>query len=340
MLNIIKIFSLFVSIIIGAGFASGKELYTFFASLQQDSSLVIALTSILFFLLIYSTLELIRLNNTRSYNQFLNIIFKDKLLINSFELCVVIFMFISFASMLAGFTSLTTLAFGISKTTARLLFALLNFVLLIKGHSYIVKLSIILVPLIFTLSLFFGYSYLDEPKEVLFSSQLNYNYKFIFNSFAYSSYNLITAIAIISTLPQLCKNKFQNFFASLLISITLGILSITILIPMFANFSLIATSDMPIYTILVNTNKEYVMHYLVIMILATLSTSVANSYGTSNYLVQSLQIHYLLAVLLTIISGILFSLVGFSNIVKFIYPIFGFFGIIKMYKIFVKFYTK
>ncbi len=136
MLNIIKIFSLFVSIIIGAGFASGKELFTFFATQKESAIYVIITSALVFFIITYATLELSRLNKTKTYTNFLVCIFKNKSIIAFFEICIVFFMFVSFSSMLAGFTSLTTESFGISKTFARLCFVILNFLFFFSSFMF------------------------------------------------------------------------------------------------------------------------------------------------------------------------------------------------------------
>ncbi len=333
MLNVLKIFSLFVSIIIGAGFASGKELFSFFATEKGSSIYVIISSTLIFFFITFATLEISRTYQTKTYNQFLKVLFKNKLLITFFEICILFFMFVSFSSMLAGFTSLITQSFGVSKTFARVIFILLNFIVLFKGYEYILKLSIILVPLLIIGSLAFGYYYLDAPTNIHIFTETSFNPNSIFKGVTYSSYNLITAIAIVCALPNLYQNKAHNLLGSLLVSIILLILTVSILIPLFAYYDLIKNLDMPIYTILQLNNQNFVLVYLILMLLATLSTSVANAYAVSLHYSEKFKINYLLTVLVVIFCGVIFSFIGFSNIVNFVYPIFGFFGIIKILKI-------
>ncbi len=335
-INIFSIVCLCVSIIIGAGFASGKEILSFFTNVNSLSDggyiVVTIVSSLIFFIVIYSTLELTRKNNITTYNQFLNTIFKNKLLVSFFELCIIMFMFISLSSMFAGFTSITTQAFGFSKTFSRFLFVTLNFVFLLKGHTYLVKLSNFLIPVFIIGAIYFGYLYVHH---VTFTPTLSTHNlpKYAFNGLTYASYNLITTIAILSTMKELVKNKNINFFSSLLVALVLSTLVIVILIPLLANYDLVKNSDMPIFLILTKNNKTLVYFYFILMTLATLSTSIANAYGTINYFVNTFKTNYLLTTLFIIFSSMLFSLIGFSNIVNFVYPIFGFFGIIKILKI-------
>ncbi len=333
MYNVFKIFSLFVSIIIGAGFASGKELFSFFATEEKSSIYVIISSALVFFFVAYATLEISRTNQTKTYNDFLKVIFKNKLLITFFEVCVIFFMFVSFSSMLAGFTSLVTQSFGVSKSFSRVTFLILNFTILFRGYEYIIKLSIILVPLLFLGALVFGSYYITQPTDIHIFTQTSFNPNSLLKGITYSSYNLITAIAIACTLPELYQNKLHNFFGSLFVALILLVLTVSILIPLFANYDLIKYTDMPIYTILGQNNREFIFPYLILMILATLSTSVANAYAVSIHFSEKFKVNQLLITLVVIFSGMIFSFIGFSNIVNFVYPIFGFFGIIKILKI-------
>ncbi len=333
MFNVFKIFSLFVSIIIGAGFASGKELFSFFATEKESSIYVIITSTLIFFIITFFTLEISRIYQTKTYNDFLKVIFKNKFLITFFEVCIVFFMFVSFSSMLAGFTSLIAQSFGVTKTFARIIFIFLNFAILFKGYEYILKLSIILVPLLLIGSLAFGLYYLNAPRDIHILTLTNFQPYSLLKGVTYSSYNLITAIAVVCALPNLYQNKFHNFLGSLLVSLILFVLTVSILIPLFVHYELIKNTDMPIYTILLLNNKNFVLGYLILMILATLSTSVANAYAVSLHFSEKYSINYLLTALVVIFSGVIFSFIGFSNIVNFVYPIFGFFGIIKILKI-------
>ncbi len=332
--NIIKIVSLCVSIIIGAGFASGREILSFFTTANSLSDggyiTVLVVSSLIFFTVIYATLELTRKNQTNTYTNFLNSIFKNKTLVAFFEICIIMFMFISLSSMFAGFTAITTQAFDFDKNLSRLLFVILNFVFLLKGHTYLVKLSTLILPIFIIGAFYFGYLYYDS---ITLTATLNNLPKHALNGLTYSSYNLITTIAILSTMNDFAKSKFTNFVSSFLVSLILTSLVVVILIPLLANYELVKNSDMPIFLILSSNNKNLVYYYFITMVLATLSTSIANAYGTINYFSTRFKLNYLLTSLLIITSSVLFSLIGFSNIVNFVYPIFGFFGIIKILKI-------
>ena len=78
MKNILKITFVLIGAIIGAGFASGKEIYIFFFSygIKGIAGLIISIS--LIGVIIYYSLKIIVKNKITTYKEFLNEIFKRK----------------------------------------------------------------------------------------------------------------------------------------------------------------------------------------------------------------------------------------------------------------------
>ena len=67
-----------IGALVGAGFASGQEIYLFFYRFGINGLLGIILCSFIFGLIIYKSLMIIKDNEINTYNDFLNIIFANK----------------------------------------------------------------------------------------------------------------------------------------------------------------------------------------------------------------------------------------------------------------------
>lgn len=99
-----NIIFLLIGTMIGAGFASGKEIFIFFGKYGYLGILGIIISSLLFYIVINSTLKYIFNNKIYSYNDFINTLFGKKLSI--FILSFVnIFLLLSFYIMVAGFSA-------------------------------------------------------------------------------------------------------------------------------------------------------------------------------------------------------------------------------------------
>ena len=68
-MNILKVVFVIIGTLIGAGFASGQEIYTFFFSYGIKGILGIIISSTIIGLTIYKTFKIIEKNNIKNYNQ-------------------------------------------------------------------------------------------------------------------------------------------------------------------------------------------------------------------------------------------------------------------------------
>ena len=75
--NNIKIISIIIGTLIGAGFASGKEIYTFFVKYNYLGFFSVIFSCFFIGLIINKTLLLILNNNINNYSNFLNLLFGE-----------------------------------------------------------------------------------------------------------------------------------------------------------------------------------------------------------------------------------------------------------------------
>ena len=95
--NIFKICFVIIGTIIGAGFASGKEIYTFFCMYGINGLWGILISNGIIGLVIYLTFNIVLKNNIKSYSNFSNYLVGDhKLLTYTMNNIMNIFLLISF----------------------------------------------------------------------------------------------------------------------------------------------------------------------------------------------------------------------------------------------------
>ena len=78
MKNVFKIVFVIIGTLIGAGFASGQEIYVFFFSYGIKGFIGIIISSVGMGVLIYKTLGIINKYNINSYKDLLDILIKNK----------------------------------------------------------------------------------------------------------------------------------------------------------------------------------------------------------------------------------------------------------------------
>lgn len=148
MKNILKIVFVITGAIVGAGFASGQEVYLFFFSHGIKGIIGIVLSSFIIGVVISKTLKIINDNNINTYNEFLDYLIKNKkikLLINSI---INIFILVTFYIMIAGFGAYLQQEYKIDITLGSAILSLLCFIILKSNVRGFVKSNEILIPIL------------------------------------------------------------------------------------------------------------------------------------------------------------------------------------------------
>ena len=102
-MEILKVVFVIIGTLIGAGFASGQEIYIFFFSYGIKGLLGIIVSSSLIGMVIYITMKLVKRNEIKNYKEFLKYLVKNEKIENVINIIINIFILASFYIMIAGF---------------------------------------------------------------------------------------------------------------------------------------------------------------------------------------------------------------------------------------------
>lgn len=317
-----------VGAIIGAGFASGKELVSFFGDNGFWALLFVPIVAVLFFWCFYLFSKLGKSIKPKSISDMTKRIFgKAHMVVDfSFILCT----FITLASMLAGCDSIGAIAFGdgynfcyISIITALIVVALLSVGLkwIYKVNNYV--LPVILVSMAVIIIGFFasGTKASVSPEYISvkpFASCLS--------CFLYVGMNIFTNIFIIAK-SSLYLNKKQIVLASALTSAVLCIFVSVILTCIFCAGDKVFLSDMPMVSVAYSISGFLGSIYSIVLWLAIFTTICLAGYSIQMWLNNYIKNNFLCGVI-TITIGFVFSRFGFSTIVNIFYPLEGIFALV------------
>lgn len=159
-MKILKIVFVIIGTLIGAGFASGQEVYIFFFSFGIKGLFGIIISSIIMGITIYRTLKIIEKNNVKNYKELLDCLVKREKLKKIINIVVNLFILATFYIMIAGFGAYLEQEFNLNSTIGSgilAIFCLFIFKTNIKG---LVKTNEILIPiLIFIVILIRNFKY-------------------------------------------------------------------------------------------------------------------------------------------------------------------------------------
>ena len=328
MKNIFKVVFVIIGTLIGAGFASGQEVYIFFFSHGQKGILGLIISNIIIGFVIYKTLLYVEKNNTLTYKEFLKKILriekKNSFIIEIINMIINIFILITFFIMIAGFGAYFEQELGINKILGSVILSSACFFILMKDVKGVVKANGILVPILILFLIIIGcllftkINFFEIKNSLVEINKRN----FLLNSILYSSYNSILLIPIILTLKQYIKNSKQ------IIKITVFSTFIILVLSLIIFFSLIKVDvdirllEMPAVYVVSKLFKGVKSLYAIIILGSIFTTAISLGMSFLNNVAKNKDNYKRICGIICFMAVIV-SNIGFSNLVSLLYPIFG-----------------
>ncbi len=321
--NDFRIIFVIIGTIIGAGFASGQEIYSFFGIYGYKGICGIIISTLLMCFIIYKVLIIIKNDNINTYQEFLGKILNRKnIFIRNYILNIVnMFLLISFYIMITGFTMYFVQELNINKIYGAILISSLLIITFSKNVNGIIKINNFLMPILIILFVILGIKTINKVEMINESVK----YKWILSAILYASYNSIILIPILIDLKEYILNEKRITFITGTIIMTLSLIIYFILL---SNVDKIRSVEIPIVYIAGNLGNKFRIIYGIVILIAIYTSAVSAGYG---FLMNMNKKKYKLISWVICISGIFICNIGFSNLINLMYPVFGVLGIIQIF---------
>lgn len=342
--NVIKVVFVIIGTVIGAGFASGQEIYTFFYSYGINGLIGLIICSIFLSIIIYKVLKILTENkNIENYKEFLDTIInrkaKNPYLNIKFILNTIIniFLLISFYIMIAGFGAYFSQELQLNSLIGCSAISLLSFIIFMTSVKGVVKVNEVLTPiLIMFIVTIGGINFLKLDLESAITSIVAVkNHGWFISSILYCSYNSILLIPVLITLSKLVKNKKQTKLISIISGLIILIISICIFFIITRVDVNIANLEMPVVYGISKFFVKLKKIYGFIILSSIFTTSIAIGISLLQNISKN-KTSYTQIALIMCITSVPISKIGFSNLVTSIYPVFGVLGLYQILKIILK----
>lgn len=335
-LNISKLVVVIIGTIIGAGFASGKEIYIFFGQYGKYGIIGAIVSSILTAIIVYSAILIAKKLKTCNNNEFLEQISENKKITQILKNIINIFLVVSFWIMSAGFCTFFKQEMGIPIIVTAVLNALIVYILLMKDMDGIIKLNLVAVPIMVAIIIIISIK--NYPIINLSSTNLNTESRSlamaILNATLYTSYNSITLIPIIISLTSNVNDK-KTYKITAIISGAIIFILILAIYQMLTLCSInVKDIEIPILAILEECHPIEKTIYSIAIITAILTSALSSGYGFLENIKDKKKYKKIARVICILIIPI--SYIGFGNLVSILYPTFGLIGIIQIIRILKK----
>ncbi|RLL41322.1 hypothetical protein D8M04_17520 [Oceanobacillus piezotolerans] len=327
-ISVLLVAATYIGTVIGAGFATGKEIVTFFSRFGAVGALGILISCYLFILLGNKIMVISTRIEAYSFKEFNDYIFGNKLgkLINSMIFIIVIS---TTSVMLSGAGAVFHEQLGIPFQVGIISTLLLCYFVVLKGLDGIFAINAYIVPLIILFGLFIFFSMFDhQPGKLLDLLTLTVpdHIHWLISPFSYASFNLITALVVLVPLGKEIKDERVLKWGS-----TLGGIGLCVIL-LLSHFSLIANPnsflfDIPMAEIVKQLGSLIHIMFVVVIYGEIFNTVVANVYGVARQLKTSFHLKYQHAVWLILLVIFCISQIGYGQLLSTLYPFFGYVGL-------------
>ncbi len=331
MIEVISITLVIIGALIGAGFASGQEIFSFFYIYGKNGIYGILIMSILIGIFIYKSLKIIYQKQVYNYNDFLNLFIKNTKIRNVILWIVNVLLLVSFYIMVAGFGAYFEQEIGINRIIGSIVLNLLCVIVFFSNIKGVLKASNLIVPFLIFFIFFIGIKNIVQIRTIDFHQMKN---NWILSMLIYNSYNFILLMPVLISLKKQITKEKNIKKVSILVTIIILILSINIFFLLLnANIKEIENQEMPIVYIISNYFNKYKKIYAFIVLASIFTTAISVGIGFLQNISKNSN-SYPQFVLFMCITSLLMSNIGFSKLLNFIYPVFGYIGILQIVIIF------
>lgn len=339
MRNTIKIICVIIGAVIGAGFASGKEIYLFFNCYGVKGILGIILASILTGIIIYKVLKQISSEKVINYEEYIKCLGINKTIGKIMLIIINIFLLISFYIMIAGCCAFFKQEYGVSELITGVIVAFLCYIVLIGNINGVTKINLILIPfligMIFLIGIknnLFNLQQIYQTSEQI-KDQIIVKNSWLISSIEYASYNSILLIPMLIGMKQYIQKNEKT--VGIVVAFTFGILAIILFTVLLTGGIQINNIELPLVYIVNQFGRSYHVIYGIVIIAAIFTTAVATGYSFLENTSRTEKSYKKIAAMLCI-SSILVAKIGFSYLVNLLYPIFGILGCFQIFYILKK----
>jgi len=329
LLNILSIALIYCGAVFGAGFASGREIFSFFSCYKLWGIAASVFSSFLFSFFGYHIAKYAKNKKLENIEEYLNELFPQNIA-KSFSFAASAFLVLSFCIMITGCGTLFYEQFRLPVVFGALFSLVLCFVVIKNRVSGLETFNFFITPFMIAGVVTLCVMCLKLPKEsAVFADEI---FSPIISGVLYVSYNMVSATAVLISSSKIAKTEREASFGGLLGGILVAI-PLVLMSVILAYHWEVASYAMPFFSLIHNNFKYLGIICSIVMYFAMLTTAVSSGVSLLDNAESKKGGKY--AVLLCIFAFFV-SFMPFTQLVLSVYSSFGFVGIALIIAIFIK----
>ncbi|SHK53631.1 hypothetical protein [Desulforamulus aeronauticus] len=328
---LVRLVATYVGAVIGAGFASGQEILQFFILYGYQGLLGTALASILFAylgaLVLYLSVKL----RAGSYQEVLNYLMGSWA--GRFMDILSLFMLAGgLGVMLAGSGAVVEEYLGISRWIGIGISLGIVITVIFHGLQGLLTINVILVPvkllgvcLIASLAL----AYHGLPEQLVIVPSQGIGGHWWGSSILYVSFNMVVPLAVLASMGRYTTKKIA-IYAGILGGLALGGAVTLVTLAGLAFYPAVTEYEVPMLYLASQVSVYLRPLFALLIWLAILTTAVANAHGFASRLAPTSGRWYRIYGIAVCLLVLPLTSLNFSSLVKSVYPLFGYAGLVML----------
>lgn len=315
----IKVGLTIIGTTIGAGFASGREIWEFFSSYGMQSVIGILIMMILYGLSSIFILWISYKRKTDNYYEVLEII-TGKTIAKVFDVFIFLYLYSGSIIMFAG-SGATFKQWEYPYILGVLTIAITVWFITARGIKGILWINSLLMPILIFILLYINYQYITSNftfSNVYFRAHL----KVWPSAVTYSALNLVSILGVLATMGKKIESKGEIIIGGVFAALVIGVVTLSMNMSLL-KLEYVQQYEIPLFSLIQEGNSILLFIASLVLWISIYIAASSNVHGLVSRLKAKLNISTYLLSLILIVSLIPMSFIGFSTLIKILYPIYG-----------------
>lgn len=332
--TVFKVAATYIGTVVGAGFATGQEILQFFARFGIYGLWGLLIVTVLFAAFGYIIMELGNMLHARSHMEIIQYA-GGRVIGKVIDAIITVFLFGTFSVMIAGNGALFEQQLHLPSMAGNAIMAVLTALTVLTGINGVINSISFVVPFLLSavllnsiLSIVQNPSNLNAVHPVAGGSGLFNNW--LLAAILYVSYNTVVSVAILGPLGNEAKDRKTIRNGAILGGLGLGFGAVLIYLALLGNLAEIKDLEVPMIYIAGKVSPVLQVLYAVVLIAEIYTTAVSSLYGFTSRIIdmkkRPVKGRYIVAGSTAV--ALVSSRLGFANLVRFLYPLIGYCGIL------------
>ncbi|TYR80297.1 hypothetical protein FZC66_14340 [Priestia megaterium] len=307
---------LIMGTMIGAGYASGRELWQFFG---EESGLAILLFTVIFAVCCDVIMSIsYRLKTEQFYPVLIELIGKKWTII--YDILIIVYLFTTTVIMIAG-GGATLETFHVPYWIGIISFSVFIVGVFVKGIKGMISINTYIIPILIIglISVLFTFMFNNGNSWALeWTAQANWS-----AAFTFTALNILPLVAVLATIGREIKSRHEIHVASIGSGVLLGALSFIYNESLMQVSELLPLYEIPLFAILKHFPYVMLIMMSILLLIAIYTTAVSGILGLITRFQGKKKMPLWKMAIYLLILMIPFANIGFSTLISILYPLYG-----------------